>query len=180
MESKIDFIKELKNGTFKTSDLIKKAEESVESGLKLPEFLTYTVKFCALLDYLVKLPKGQYVNINKLVELGFYNNIDEIHKVLDEHYEEVKDYIRVTPTIPYPSPTPSEIKQNIFSENPEKTCIICTRRKRHTIILPCGHSITCSVCSKTLVDNYNKKHTDKHLECPLCRESVEKIQKIYT
>lgn len=48
-------------------------------------------------------------------------------------------------------------------------CIICLERQRDTIILPCHHVISCSVCNNTM----------KYKECPICRCMILSIDKIY-
>lgn len=71
----------------------------------------------------------------------------------------------------YTEPTDEELNQNIDSIN---TCITCNHRLRNTVIVDCGHSVLCTVCSKQLVT------TSTVPVCPICRKKIKKIQKIYS
>jgi len=172
-----DLIQYIKDGVINPNDIIKLCERDVKNGKITPDVLTYTIKFMNMISYLNTLPEGQYVNIDKLVELGFYDSREEVDKVMNEHYADIKDHIRNTPIIPYVEPSNSEISQNIYSSDPDKVCIVCTHRRRHTIIVPCGHLIMCTVCSKKIVTTANTQ--DVHATCPICKTNIEKIQKIF-
>lgn len=73
----------------------------------------------------------------------------------------------------YSEPTDQEINENIDTTDSSVLCITCQHRRRRTVFVPCGHSLLCTVCSKTLVT------TCDELKCPVCRKVFDKIQKIY-
>jgi|ERR1700761_8171495 len=50
-----------------------------------------------------------------------------------------------------------------------KYCVICMERNRDTIIIPCHHVISCSIC--------NDKH--KYKKCPMCQSDIKCMNKIY-
>ena len=58
--------------------------------------------------------------------------------------------------------------------NDKKECVVCTQpRDGLFAFVPCGHTKTCYACCVILTDaTYNPK-------CPICREKIEKIMKIY-
>ncbi|KAL0477768.1 ELC-like protein [Acrasis kona] len=65
---------------------------------------------------------------------------------------------RTNPSAP-PSTEPTEAP----------TCVICLDASRTHACLPCGHRVLCERCSRLLRDN----------KCPVCRETVEYVAKIY-
>ena len=52
-----------------------------------------------------------------------------------------------------------------------KTCIICFHKKVNCLLVPCRHYSLCFACSKALQNSTNK--------CPICRETIREIVKIY-
>ena len=67
------------------------------------------------------------------------------------NFEEVKEYInaqdKVTPKV-------------IFGDDDEKECIICMDKEKNSVLSPCGHFMTCDLCSRQLT------------QCPICRSSI--------
>lgn len=53
----------------------------------------------------------------------------------------------------------------------EKICIICYDKKVDTILMPCGHIVTCSECLENWLKTKN--------ECPVCRQEISYFKKIY-
>ncbi|KAH7420673.1 hypothetical protein KP509_13G016500 [Ceratopteris richardii] len=56
------------------------------------------------------------------------------------------------------------------SEN--SLCIICFDRQRNSFYDPCGHCVACHACSKKIVK-------EKNAVCPLCREQIRFVRKVY-
>jgi hypothetical protein len=176
-----EFSKYIKMGIIKPNDIISKIENDVKSGKSEPQMLTFVIKYLALIQKLNNMPDDQkYIDLNELVNLGLYDSIDDVLQTLEEHKDEVKIFVKTQKFAEYPEPYPSEIKQNIESSNPEKTCIICTHRKRHTFCIPCGHSIFCTICAKQYILNSDNDTDIKIAKCPICRLPINKINRIYT
>lgn len=55
------------------------------------------------------------------------------------------------------------------SNNDEMMCIICFTNKRNIVLLPCGHIITCAMCTSRI----------KSFRCPICRKFVTRKNKIF-
>ena len=142
MENGLQELSELiKNGIISPKDIIKITEQNVKEGKVEPEFLTYMVKYLSLINIL---NTKEYINIQELVNLGFYDSIEEINENVDDT---------------------------------EKNCVICCIRIKKTVFIPCGHSVCCTVCSKTIAENAKKE--GKHVKCLLCKEQVDNINKLY-
>ncbi|XP_011670749.1 RING finger protein B-like [Strongylocentrotus purpuratus] len=54
----------------------------------------------------------------------------------------------------------------------DNSCSICLDSDRDTAMLPCGHASTCYTCSLQLHERDNAK-------CPVCRQLIDQILKIY-
>jgi hypothetical protein len=50
-------------------------------------------------------------------------------------------------------------------------CAICLNAKKNTLLLPCHHCATCFECAGSFVLGKSK--------CPMCRATIEKVEKIY-
>lgn len=116
----------------------------------------------------------QYVSMEILVDLGFFKTIDELNEAIESNPEMLNSCTTKIPCT-FPEPTEFEIQQYVDSDDLSKVCIICTSKRRHTICSPCGHNSLCTLCSKTLVEN----RPEDGVKCPLCRETVHKILRIY-
>jgi hypothetical protein len=168
----------IKEGIIKPNDIIKIVEKDVKEGKSEPEMLTFTIKYLNLLDK-INNSEDKLININELVDMGIYDSVDDIRKIINENYEEFKDDIFTKKPYKYPEPTEEEINQSVDSDNPEKVCLTCYHRRRHTIFVPCGHACLCSVCTKNYIENYLKNSNNYMLKCPICRKDIDKIQKIF-
>ena len=51
--------------------------------------------------------------------------------------------------------------------NSEDHCKVCFSERIDAVMIPCGHFAICSACGKKLT------------ECPICRQSIQKIQPIF-
>ena len=51
---------------------------------------------------------------------------------------------------------------------PTKKCVVCLKLKSTELFMPCRHMVSCSKCSKTIVNS--------KLTCPICRHKIEKCQ----
>ena len=177
MDSKTTNLKELckliEKGVVSPDSVIKMMEHDVKQGYSSPEVLSSVVKVMTFIKYTQSIPKGEYIPMKKLLDFGIYESEEQLNKVINENFADMKQYIRSSPPVSCPTPTQAEINQNIYSVDPNKTCITCCRRRRHVIILPCAHAIMCSVCSKKMVER-----TDD-VKCPMCRKPVDQIKKIF-
>jgi len=173
MENSLQELTELiKNGTVSPKNVINITEQHVKDGTIEPEFLTYMVKYLSLINIL---NAKEYINIQELVNLGFYDSIEEIEDILYENKEEFKDKVFNVKPCNYPEPTIEEINENV--DDKEKNFIICCIRIKKTVFLPCGHSVCFTVCSKTIAENSKKE--GKRLNCLLCKKQVDNINKLY-
>jgi len=72
-----------------------------------------------------------------------------------------------------PKAETSGFKEDIIKQlerNPE--CVVCKKRNKTHILLPCGHLVVCKQCSKK--DSISGPGTG---QCPVCKRHVEKVQK---
>lgn len=167
----------IRSGRISSKDLIKHVEEEVKAGNTEPSILTYLVKYLTLVDRLTKLGENEYVNMQELIDLGIYDSIDEIQTVIHENPDDFKDSVFKTRPCPYPEPTTEEINQNIDIDDTDRNCIICCTRLKNTIFIPCGHSLCCTVCSKTLAKQARTE--DVQVDCLVCKKRVDSINKVY-
>lgn len=172
-----DLTELLRSGRISSKDLINYAERDVKAGKIEPSLLTYLVKYLALIDRLNKLDGNEYINIQELVDLGIYDSVDEIYQVIDENPDDFKDSVFSHRPCSYPEPTIEEINQNIDTDDTDKMCILCCSRLKNTVFIPCGHSLCCTVCSKTIAEKAKKE--DKNVECLVCKKNVDVINKVY-
>lgn len=164
----------IKIGAIKPNDVINIIEAKVKEGEAEPELLTYTVKYLALIS---KLNKNEYIRLEEMVDIGLFDSMDQIHEIINENPDEFKDCImyKIKPCS-YPEPTKEEIEQSIqYDEN--KSCIVCFNRIKNTVFIPCGHTLCCTVCSKTICEK--AKEDEKYVECLVCKNRVDNINKIY-
>lgn len=89
----------------------------------------------------IKLRNNFYSAIGSIVYKTF--NFDEVKKYIGDICETKK----IKPAI-------------IFGEDDEIECIICLEKEKDTVFAPCGHFMTCSVCSI------------KCKSCPICRGKI--------
>lgn len=61
-----------------------------------------------------------------------------------------------------------EIKQKINIVHVQKKCSVCLEEERNIVFVPCGHMCCCDYCAKRCGNI-----------CPVCRQPVALIQKIY-
>ena len=166
----------LRDGVVTSKDIIKMVEKKVENGNFEPSILTYTIKYLTLIEKINKMDGNALIDIQELVDLGFYDSVDEIKEMINENPEEFKGCVfRVKPCV-YTEPTLDEINTNLDVDT-DKNCIICCCRLKNTVFIPCGHSLCCTVCSKIIAEK--AKTEDKHVECLVCKTNVDLINKVY-
>jgi hypothetical protein len=56
------------------------------------------------------------------------------------------------------------------------SCKICTTNKSRVVIVPCGHQIFCFSCCESFYQLNFGKNTYK---CPMCRQKIQNMMKIY-
>ncbi|XP_014768786.1 E3 ubiquitin-protein ligase MYLIP isoform X2 [Octopus bimaculoides] len=61
----------------------------------------------------------------------------------------------------------SSLRNTVQTVKDSLTCRICMNANISTVLCPCGHLVCCRVCAPHIK------------ECPLCREKIIRIQKIY-
>lgn len=76
-----------------------------------------------------------------------------------------------TPIIKEEINSKKEYKEENNSSEDNKQCIICLSEKREYLIIPCGHLCLCQNCKK----NFKKRDS----KCPICRNKINFIQKVY-
>lgn len=71
-------------------------------------------------------------------------------------------------------------------ESEKQLCCICQDNIIDTIFTPCGHFISCATCAEILMTNQKKYDSDSDesdyeddVECPICKQYIEKTQKVY-
>ena len=57
-------------------------------------------------------------------------------------------------------------------EDDDKTCYVCLERPRSIRYSPCGHAVSCDVCTLQLIEH----STNMLLKCPHCRASIEELE----
>jgi hypothetical protein len=83
--------------------------------------------------------------------------------------------------VPEPEPLPAEIVAEAAPEpesedesevDPESQnlCVVCLSEKRKFLCVPCGHLCLCNDCAE-LLQNSKK--------CPLCRQAIHHLQRVY-
>ena len=55
----------------------------------------------------------------------------------------------------------------------DKNCVICLTNPKDSVFYPCGHQCICHGCSEKF------KREARHQVCPLCRNRVKDIIKVY-
>lgn len=69
----------------------------------------------------------------------------------------------------------TDITQTSFYEDEEKEdkdkCVICFVKKTTIVLIPCGHAKFCNDCGERLLRMKQ--------QCPICRETIERINKFY-
>ena len=65
-----------------------------------------------------------------------------------------------------------DAKTKLENRETDNSCSICLDSDRNTAMLPCGHASTCYNCSLTL-------HRRDNAKCPVCRQLIDQIIKIY-
>lgn len=53
------------------------------------------------------------------------------------------------------------------------TCVICLSNKKEIVFYPCGHQCLCLDCSKRFQDQA------RHMICPICRNRIKDMIKVY-
>lgn len=61
-------------------------------------------------------------------------------------------------------------RKSIDLNEESKLCCVCYKEKYNNVFIPCGHVCCCQNCAKRV---YNSTH-----KCPICRQAIEKYQKI--
>jgi len=69
----------------------------------------------------------------------------------------------VTAAAPAPAPVPGE-------DGDSKECVVCLEGVKSHVVVPCGHLCLCDTCSQ----KFQKGN------CPLCRQAVTMILKVYS
>ena len=89
----------------------------------------------------------------------------------------------VTPTAPLPTAPPAFVPASASKQTPgtcdrknstsedDNTCIYCMDKKRSHIITPCGHQCLCADCAPMFKPG---------MGCPLCRDSIVSIIRVFT
>jgi hypothetical protein len=173
------------NNVITPKQLIKIIEDGVRDNKCDPEILTFVNKYL-ILKQKIKSSPNKCINVQEIIDVGIYDSMEDLTKVIEEDYDHFKNHIKFVEKEPvlckYPEPTEQEIKENIDysfeSSKPGESpifCTLCTHRKNTTVNIPCGHSLLCTPCAKEMVINGGSYN----IKCPVCRNIIEKIQKIF-
>ncbi|VDN02809.1 unnamed protein product [Thelazia callipaeda] len=83
---------------------------------------------------------------------------------------------------------PCSSKANIqlaLNSSQEPLCSWCCEKKIDTLLVPCGHAVSCSECHKNYISNERKKALTESSQksppivfCPICREQLNGIGRI--
>jgi hypothetical protein len=119
----------------------------------------------------------------KILESLFYvaNAATQIYHI----YSEEKRSKTISPQPPpHPSapPAPSVIEferlnlsgEDVQARDGTPTCVFCMDNTIQTIIRPCNHAVLCFACAR-----HYQEVVQQHRFCPLCKEPMESIEKIY-
>ena len=63
-----------------------------------------------------------------------------------------------------------DLEESVVEENCENKCFFCCERRIRTVIIPCGHMISCVTCSLKIPKN----------ECPICKRKIHIISRTYS
>lgn len=63
---------------------------------------------------------------------------------------------------------PAAYNENSVIEEDDDLCILCEERKIRTVIVPCGHLVSCITCARQLTNN-----------CPICKKKFLQIMRTY-
>lgn len=75
-------------------------------------------------------------------------------------------------------PTEAEMKEHDKeAEEGAPACAICISNVPVCAVVPCMHKCLCCACARTLAGEGTKEQGQ--VACPLCKEKVEKIKKVY-
>lgn len=75
-------------------------------------------------------------------------------------------------------PTEAEMKEHDKeAEEGASACAICISNVPVCAVVPCMHKCLCCACARTLAGEGTKAQGE--VACPLCKEKVEKIKKVY-
>lgn len=75
-------------------------------------------------------------------------------------------------------PTEAEMKEHDKeADEGAPACVVCISNKPMCAVVPCMHKCLCCACARTLTGEGTKEQGQ--VACPLCKEKVEKIKKVY-
>jgi NADH pyrophosphatase NudC (nudix superfamily) len=122
----------------------------------------------------------------KILESLFYvaNAATQIYHI---YSEEKRSKTIAPPSAPPPTPPPSappaaEVEfesmnlsgEDVQARDGTPTCVFCMDNTIQTIIRPCNHAVLCFACAR-----HYQEVVQQHRFCPLCKEPMESIEKIY-
>lgn len=161
----------LRSGQIKQDDILKLAERDFKAGKMSSESFIYAVKMLNFINRTAHMKDDEYINMKELIHSGIITE-QELEQTLEDHKDELKGKIFNKKPIKFPDPTDAEINQYVDSDDMNKICMICCRRRKHTVFVPCGHNLLCSVCAEITA-------TSDDTKCPICRQEIEQVQRLY-
>mmetsp|Transcript_41556 Transcript_41556/g.91338 ORF Transcript_41556/g.91338 Transcript_41556/m.91338 type:complete len:114 (+) Transcript_41556:3-344(+) len=54
----------------------------------------------------------------------------------------------------------------------DSRCVVCLEARKETTLVPCGHLVCCTACTRRLCEN-------ERPECPACRARIEQFVRTY-
>jgi hypothetical protein len=122
------------------------------------------------------LSKKRSIEKRLLKENQEYKSLDkECHHLFQKYRE---DYYK-RGTVSMPLSKRKVVKEKLEKIPVEKTtetseeevCVVCSENKRNVVFFPCGHKALCSACAVRILDT--------KLPCPICREKIGDITRVF-
>lgn len=111
-------------------------------------------------DYFLPADKILYENLTKKlsdVESTYDDEPADCHHIADNYRWQISEFVYKLAK-----------NQDLFEPSENATCITCISRRVNAAFLPCGHAKCCMTCANTI-----------ETFCPICRKTIEKVQKLY-
>lgn len=171
---------------------IKKIDEGIKniSNEQLQDLIDNKDNVEKILDILKILMKNNpyslgyiYKFIQNIESVDMNTSFIETHQNMDmDKLKKIQSVLELLTSVNNEVITDKMIKEK---EDEKLLCQICCSEKINTVFVPCGHMICCEECSKSVFKTYNYDDWEEDLveensnDCPLCKEEVDSVQKIY-
>ena len=58
-------------------------------------------------------------------------------------------------------------------------CAVCSTNPPCALVRSCNHYCLCRSCASLLVEDWSKKITQAHPQCPMCRQPIESLERLF-